>query len=63
MYQKLFIGCFVAAFVCGLMFCFGTTAEASMLGSISEIQCAAPVLVKPVVNFVMLLITVAALFL
>ena len=60
---KFCVGLFVAAFVCGLMFCFGGVAEASMLGSISEIQCAAPVLVKPVVNFVMLLITIAALFL
>jgi hypothetical protein len=60
---KFCVGCFVAAFVCGLLFCFGTTAEASILGSIPDIQCAAPVLVKPVVNVVMLLITVAALFL
>ena len=61
--NKFCIGCFVAAFVCGLMFCFGGIAEASMLGSIPDIQCAAPVLVKPIANFVMLLITVAALFL
>jgi len=63
MYQKFCIGLFVAAFVCGLLVCCGATAEASMLGSISEIQCAAPVLVKPIANFVILLITVAALFL
>ena len=62
MYQ-FFVGCFVAACVCGLMLCFGGIAEASTLGSISEIQCTAPVLVKPIVNVVMLLITVAALFL
>jgi len=61
--NKFCVGFFVAAFVCGLMLCFGVTAEASVLGSISEIQCTAPVLVKPVVNFVLLLITVAALFL
>ena len=60
---QFFVGCFVAACVCGLMFCFGGVAEASMLGSIPDIQCAAPVLVKPVVNFVVLLITVATLFL
>ena len=54
---------FVAACVCGLLLCFGATAEASVLGSIPDIQCAAPVLVKPIVNAVMLLITVAALFL
>ena len=58
------IGLFVAAFVCGLMFCFGGVAEASMLGSIPEIQnTVAPALVKPIVNVVILLITVAALFL
>ena len=62
MYQKFCIGLFVAAFVCGLMFLCGV-AEASVLGSIPDIQCAATVLVKPVVNVVMLLITVAALFL
>jgi len=60
---KFCVGFFVAALVCGLMFCFGGVAEASVLGSIPDIQCAAPVLVKPVVNVVMLLITVAALFL
>ena len=61
--NKFCVGLFVAAFVCGLLFCFGTTAEASMLGSIPDIQCAAPVLVKPIANVVILLITVAALFL
>jgi len=62
--NKFCVGCFVAAFVCGLLLCFGATAEASMLGSISEIQSTvAPALVKPVVNVVILLITVAALFL
>ena len=63
MYQKFFVGLFVAAFVCGLMFCLGGVAEAAVMGSIPDIQCAAPVLVKPIANFVMLLITVAALFL
>ena len=57
------IGCFVAAFVCGLMFCFGGVAEASVLGSSPDIQCTVPVLVKPIANVVILLITVAALFL
>ena len=61
--NKLCIGFFVAACVCGLMFCLGGVAEASMLGSIPDIQCAAPVLIKPIANAVMLLITVAALFL
>ena len=62
MYQ-FFVGCFVAAFVCGLMLCLSAIAEASTLGSIPDIQCAAPVLVKPIANVVFLLITVAALFL
>ena len=63
MYQKFYIGLFVVAFVCGIMLCFGGVAEASILGSVPEIQSPVPVLVKPVVNFVILLITVAALFL
>ena len=63
MYQKFFIGFFIAAFICGIMFCFGGVAEASMLGSLPDIQCAASVLVKPIVNFVIVLITVAAFFL
>ena len=60
---KFCIGLFVAAFVCGLLLCFTATAEASMLGSIPEIQSTVPVLVKPIANVVLLLITVAALFL
>jgi hypothetical protein len=63
MYHKFFIGFFIAAFVCGALFLCGGVAEASVLGSISDIQCAAPVLVKPIVNFVIILITVAAIFL
>ena len=60
--NKFCIGFFVAACVCGLMFCFSATAEASILGSIPEIQSTvAPALVKPIANVVMLLITVAAL--
>ena len=62
--NKFCIGLFVAACVCGIMFCFGGVAEASMLGSIPEIQSTvAPAFVKPIANVVMLLITVAALFL
>ena len=61
--NKFFVGCFVAAVVCGLLVCFGGIAEASVLGSIPDIQCTVPVLVKPIANFVILLITVAALFL
>jgi len=63
--NKFCIGLFVAAFVCGIMLICGATAEASMLGSISEIQCtAAPSLIThPFINFVMLVITLAALFL
>ena len=62
--NRFCIGFFVAAFVCGLMFCFGAIAEASVLGSIPEIQnTVVPVLVKPITNVVILLITVAVLFL
>ena len=64
MFRKFFIGFFIAAFVCGIMLICGGVAEASMLGSFPDIQCAAaPILVKPIVNFVIILITVAAFFL
>ena len=64
MYQKFFIGFFIAAFVCGTMFLSSGVAEASMLGSFPNIQCATPVLaVKPVMHFIVLLVTVAAIFL
>ena len=49
--------------VVGLLLCFGTTAEASMLSSIPDIQCSAPVLVKPIAHFIVLLVTVASIFL
>jgi uncharacterized membrane protein YgdD (TMEM256/DUF423 family) len=46
-----------------VLFC-GVTAEASMLGTFPNIQCTAPVIaVKPIVNFIVLVITVASLFL
>jgi hypothetical protein len=61
--NKFYVGFFIAAFVCGIMFLCGATAEAGVLGSFPNIQCAAPILVKPVVNFVIVLITVAAFFL
>ena len=61
--HKFFIGFFIAAFVCGIMFICGGVAEAGVLGSFPDIQCAAPVLVKPIVNFVIVLITVATIFL
>ena len=62
--NRFFVGFFIAAFVCGIMFLCGGVAEASMLGSFPDVQCAAaPVLVKPIVNFVIILITVAAIFL
>jgi len=64
MNQKFYIGFFIAAFVCGVLFLCGVTAEAGVLGSFPDIQCAAaPVLVKPIVNFAIILITVAAIFL
>ena len=64
MYHKFFIGFFIAAFVCGITLICGGVAEASMLGSFPDIQSTvAPALVKPITNFVILLITVAAFFL
>ena len=54
----------VPLLVVGLLLCFGVTAEASMLGSFPDIQCTAPVIaVKPIVHFIVLVITVASLFL
>ena len=61
--NRFFVGFFIVAFICGIMFLCGGVAEASVLGSFPNIQCAAPVLVKPLTNFVILLITVAAFFL
>ena len=49
--------------VIGLLLCFGVTAEASMLSAIPDIQCTTPVLVKPVAHFIMLVITIASIFL
>ena len=66
-YFRRRIGVFRAAvplLAVGLLLCFGVTAEAGMLGSFPDIQCAAPVIaVKPIVNFIVLVITVASLFL
>ena len=54
----------VPLLVVGLLLCFGATAEASILSSFPDIQCAAPVIaVKPIVHFIVLVITVASLFL
>jgi len=54
----------VPLLVVGLLLCFGVTAEASVLGSFPDIQCTAPVIaVKPIVNFIVLVITVASIFL
>ena len=64
MYHKFFIGFFIAAFVCSIMLICDSVAEASMLGSIPDIQCATPVLVvKPFMHFIVLLVTVASIFL
>jgi len=49
--------------VVGLLLCFVATAEASMLSSIPDIQCAAPALVKPVAHFIILVVTLASIFL
>jgi hypothetical protein len=51
--------------IVGILFCFGVTAEASMLSSFPAIECGvpAPVLVKPVAHFIVLLVTVATIFL
>ena len=54
----------VPLLVVGLLLCFGVTAEASMLGTFPDIQCATPALaIKPIANFLMLLITIVSIFL
>ena len=53
----------VPLLIIGVLLCFGVTAEASMLSSIPEMQCAASVLVKPIAHFVVLLVTIASIFL
>ena len=65
-YLRRRIGIFriaVPLLIIGVLLCFGVTAEASMLSSIPEMQYTAPVLVKPVAHFIMLVITVASIFL
>ena len=65
-YLRRRIGVFrvaVPLLIVGFLLCFGATAEASMLSSIPEMQCTAPVLVKPVAHFIMLVITIASIFL
>jgi len=65
-YLRRRIGVFrvaVPLLVIGVLLCFGVTAEASMLSAIPDIQCTAPVLVKPVAHFIMLVITIASIFL
>jgi len=53
----------VPLLIAGLLLCFGATAEASMLSSISDIQCSAPVLVKPIAHLIVLVVTVVSIFL
>ena len=60
MYQKFFIGFIVAAFVCGIMFCFGGVAEAGVIGSAPAAIAPA---IKPLVHFAMWVITAIAIFL
>jgi hypothetical protein len=65
-YLRRRIGVFrvaVPLLIVGILLCFGVTAEASMWSSIPEMQCTAPVLVKPVAHFIMLVITIASIFL
>ena len=60
MYQKFCIGLFVAACVCGLMFCFSGVAEAAVMGAAPA--AIAPV-VKPLAHLVLWVVTVIAIFL
>ena len=55
----------VPLLIVGLLLCFGATSEASMLGSFPDIQCtASPSLIpNPFINFVMLVLTLASIFL
>jgi len=60
MCNKFFISFFAAAFVCGLLFCFGGVAEAGVFGTAPV--ALAPV-VKPLAHFAMWVITAIAIFL
>ena len=58
--NRFCIGFFVAAFVCGLMLCFGGVAEAGVIGVAPA--AIAPV-VKPLTHFVLWVVTIASIFL
>jgi len=60
MCKKFFIGIFVAACLCGTLFCFGSVAEAGVIGSAPV--AIAPV-VKPLAHLAMWVITAIAIFL
>ena len=49
--------------VVGLLLCFGSVAEASMLSSIPDIQCTPVLVAKPIMHFVVLVLTVVSIFL
>jgi len=53
----------VPLLIVGLLLCFGVTAEASMLSSIPDIQCAPVLVAKPIMHFVVLVLTVVSIFL
>ena len=47
----------------GVLLCFVSVAEASMLSSIPDIQCAPVLVAKPIMHFVVLVLTVVSIFL
>ena len=53
----------VPLLIIGVLLCFGSVAEASMLSSIPDIQCAPVLVAKPIMHFVVLLVTIASIFL
>ena len=58
--NKFYVGLFIAASVCGIMFCFGGVAEA---GGIGAAPAAIAPVVKPLAHVFMWVITAIAIFL
>ena len=59
--NKFFIGLFVAAFVCGVLFLCGATAEAGVVNCVTV--PATPLIANPLWDIAMLVIVVISIFL
>ena len=56
MYQKIFIGFFIAAFVCGILLCCGGAAEAGQGIFLPPVK--PPVILWNVLNFALLILAI-----